>query len=129
MWSWMAEFYNPDWDTVPVAKEEYFEVIGIPEDEQPEERCFFCEYARHFNSESEHGCVLNKCPGTLVDDTFDCHNSDYDYEGHPVEFYAELVRLHRIYLEQRVEQKNIENPYIGPQYLDDNVAGQGDDHA
>ena len=51
--------------------------------------CFFCDFA------GDSYCAT-RCPGKLVEHSFQCDDSAYNYEDNPVAFYKELLRLNRI---------------------------------
>ena len=51
--------------------------------------CFFCEFQN-----PPGGC--GRCPGVLVDPSFNCYNKAYSFRNNPPAFYEELLRLNRI---------------------------------
>jgi hypothetical protein len=66
-------------------------------------QCFFCQYAKASDPEhqsspfSEKGC--QECPGVLVDPSFNCLSSEYDYACYDSRFVNELEHLNKQRLE------------------------------
>lgn len=103
MWKWIVE--NPEakkciW--VWAAKDAWLIENGYVPSEV-ENTCFFCSYSSSIDNcwnddDEDEGSWLNcpSCPAKLVDKTFSCHASEYDYLSKPVEFYQKLLELDEI---------------------------------
>jgi len=54
-------------------------------------QCFFCGYA----GIRQHGdfCCVNRCPGRLVSERFDCVADAYHYKYESIKFYQKLLEL------------------------------------
>ena len=99
MWKWIALKYieNPQRD-VHDLKVQWSKENGL---ESPRESyCLFCQYA------ADHENVCGHCPGCLVDPDFSCFNTEYDWEGKPLAFYQELLRLNQIRKQGQQENHN-----------------------
>lgn len=63
--------------------------------------CFFCETAGKLSN----NCTdCSRCPGVLVDKSFECEHEDYNYEYKPVEFLRKIKTLNRIRKGEETEQ-------------------------
>lgn len=87
MWKHLAAVWE-EFDDIAILKERWLNSNGFT-DENILSDCFFCEYGR-----PAPGC--SRCPGRLVDPSFNCESPEYDYRKEPREFYRELLRLNRI---------------------------------
>lgn len=78
-------------------------------------RCFFCT-SNDYKLGSHVGapafetriCRLkdcSKCPGKLVDDSFNCTNVNYHYIDRPVEFFKHILWLNFLRLQKKKEPK------------------------
>ena len=95
MWKWVAEYYVPG-DNVEKLKDRWIKLHGLG-GRKVMSSCFFCQY----DNDRSTGGDCSKCPGRLVVPLFHCCNNRYDYCKEPKKFYAELVRLHKIYAEKK----------------------------
>ena len=85
MWKWIVE--NSDNDDVPCLKKRYFQENR--RFKEPEELCYFCEYDEHHYKK----ITCETCPGRMIDESFDCCDSDYYYKDRPKVFYKKLLEL------------------------------------
>ena len=86
MWKWIDEQVDAGSEaTVTILKKKWMSDNNF---ENIRFNCFFCEY------DSNSHC--RKCPGKVVDNTFDCSEFEYGYARRPREFYAKLLELDKI---------------------------------
>ena len=57
--------------------------------------CFFCAYARQAQ-ERKYWCIY--CPAKKIDPDFCCSRTAYHYQDRPLDFYAKITELYKIYL-------------------------------
>jgi len=96
MWRWIAkERGRSNYLSVYTLKAKWLRKHGFKENSVREE-CFFCEYcSKHRTIKAETvGCP--DCPGTKVDRSFDCRNTDYNFYSRPIAFYKKLLALNKI---------------------------------
>ncbi len=91
MWKWVAFQVNVLKDKRGV---EELKGVWLRENE-PEfihmvSTCFFCE------KRNGEGSCKTTCPGSLVEEGFDCCDLAYNYEEDPGAFYREILRLDAI---------------------------------
>ncbi len=58
--------------------------------------CFFCEYDDQKCASMRDWC--NCCPAKKIDPDFHCRNSAYHFSLRPLDFYAKITELYKIYL-------------------------------
>lgn len=73
---------------VSKLKESWLRENGFGE-ENLMSNCFFCDFQN-----PPGGC--SRCPGVLVNPSFNCYTQAYHFINNPPAFYAELLRLNRI---------------------------------
>ena len=54
--------------------------------------CFFCEY----DEQQKAHCI--SCPAKKIDPDFRCCHPDYRFFRRPLDFYAKITELYKIYL-------------------------------
>ncbi len=87
MWRWLVK-RGEKGDAIYSLKERWTIEHGYKKGEIRND-CFFCEYNRH----RQYDCFT--CPGTKIDNNFDCMNGEYHYKLQPRRFYNKLVSLNR----------------------------------
>ncbi len=99
MWKWIYEVYDGSVSVVDL-KMRYSRKHKVP-------MCSFCSYNRTYGDTDEILCT--KCPGNLVDPTFNCHNDEYNYYDKPKEFYKKLLSMNKKRIKNASSKSNASN--------------------
>jgi len=102
MWKWIDEqiAVNPEL-IVTRLKYEWLTKEGYKK--RVMNGCFLCEYASNHMEFCELMC--KNCPATLVEETFYCNNSAYNWANQPRQFYKKLVELNELRLSKKGKKK------------------------
>ena len=86
-WKKIVEKYESTSQSVKELKEEFVssEIVN---------RCYFCSYAEQIEELYPISCA--HCPGKLVEKSFNCQKSEYNYLGKPRKFLEKLLELDEI---------------------------------
>ena len=104
MWKWMVEQLDAGSEkSTKLLKQDYMAISGLSMDNG--DNCFFCDYHEAAGFEILDGFdsdepICQKCPGCLIDPSFDCMCEDY-HHSHPRLFYAKLKELNKIRLDKK----------------------------
>ena len=91
---------NIKWWEVVELKSEWCEANGFAV--YIKDDCFFCRYAE----EHPTNIAFCNCPAKKIDKDFDCMDfMGTSYSNNPFKFYAEIKRLHKLYLKKVKKRK------------------------
>lgn len=92
MWRWIAKQRKEGNErSVPQLKSQWVQDNKYTGKNKIQDKCFFCEYANQQGLST--GC--QDCPGSLVDEYFECSNEEYNWYENPEQFYKKLLELNK----------------------------------